>query len=53
MDVRELVSQVIVLVPASLNGLPDASPDVWFKAAAAVILWVYMIVSAGRESDEA
>ena len=35
-----------------ISDLLDVSPDTWFKIAAVVILWVYMILTPGRETEE-
>jgi hypothetical protein len=52
MTIHDALANVHWLLLARLGDVFDQSLDTWFKIAAIVILWVYVIVGTGRESSE-
>jgi hypothetical protein len=51
-NIDEAVQQFGFPLLGRLSDVFDLSPDTWFKIAAVVVLWVYMILTSGRETEE-
>jgi hypothetical protein len=51
-SIHDVIGQFGFPLLGRISDLLDVSPDTWFKIAAVVILWVYMILTPGRETEE-
>jgi hypothetical protein len=52
MNIHDAIGQFDLVLLARLGDVFDLSLDTWFKIAAVVILWVYMILAPGNDAIE-
>jgi hypothetical protein len=52
MDVYDALWQIGIIVPGTVIADFDVAPDTWFKVAAILTLWAYVIFGPGREPTE-